>query len=90
MAGPGVVEEMGGGEGGNVGVGGGVDGVGGEAAGFEVAGINIIETLKTLMLTLQLTTPQCFETMVGKGLYMDAPCLKLVSNIWLQKILIYV
>ena len=46
-------------------------------------GSNIMQTIKTVMLSLQLLDEKCFNTLAVDQNYFDAPCLKLVSKITL-------
>ena len=39
---------------------------------------NILQTIKTIVLSLQLLDEKCFETLVIDSNYFDVPCLKLV------------
>ena len=48
--------------------------------GMEHNGTNIMQTIKTIMLTLQLVDEKCFKTLAVDSNYFDAPCLKLVSK----------
>ena len=41
---------------------------------------NILQTIKTIVLSLQLLDEKCFETLVIDSNYLDVPCLKLVRN----------
>ena len=41
---------------------------------------NILQTIKTIVLSLQLLDEKCFETLVIDSNYFDVPCLKLVRN----------
>ena len=41
---------------------------------------NILQTIKTIVLSLQLLDEKCFETLVIDNNYFDVPCLKLVRN----------
>ena len=41
---------------------------------------NILQTIKTVVLSLQLLDEKCFQTMVVDTNYFDTPCLKLVRQ----------
>ena len=41
---------------------------------------SIVQTIKTIVLSLQLLDEKCFQTMVLDTNYFDTPCLKLVRN----------
>ena len=41
---------------------------------------NILQTIKTIVLSLQLLDEKCFETLVIDSNYLDVTCLKLVRN----------
>ena len=48
--------------------------------GTEDPAMRIMQILKTVMLSLQLTNEKCFETLFIEGSYLDANCLKLVGK----------
>ena len=50
--------------------------------GTEEPAMRILQILKTVMLSLQLTNEKCFETLFIEGSYLDANCLKLVGKYW--------
>jgi len=41
---------------------------------------NIMQTLKTIMLSLQLVDEKCFQSLVLETNYLDIPCLKLLAS----------
>jgi len=43
-------------------------------------GSNIMQTIKTIMLSLQLLDEKCFQVLAIDGNYFDAPCLKLLAS----------
>ena len=47
--------------------------------GMDQHGSNIMQTIKTIMLSLQLLDEKCFNTLAVDNNF-DAPCLKLVSK----------
>ena len=49
---------------------------------------NIMQTLKTIMLSLQLIDEKCFQSLVLETNYRDIPCLKLVSKNTFCKIVV--
>ena len=52
------------------------------AGGTEDPTMKIIQILKTVMLSLQLTNEKCFQTLFIEGSYLDSNCLKLVGKPW--------
>ena len=49
--------------------------------GLEQSAPKVLQTLKTIMLSMQLINEKCFQTIFIESSYFDVPCLKLVRAI---------